>query len=200
MNLFRNYNIDKIREEVLNHPIREKFCVAVISNNYTFANFRIDFIKELNKYKKVDMDGYAFNNIGGQVKNKIEFLSSYKFSISMENSEGDGYVTEKIIESFIAGTIPIYYGDYMIDEYINPKAYILIKGEKDINNKIEYIKKIDNDNELYRTLLNEKIFLNKSIIEKTNEELLNFFINIFEQNKNLGKRIDNYNINLNCTL
>ena len=130
LNLFRKYNIDKIRQEVLNHPIREKFCAAVISNNYSFANFRIDFIKELNKYKKVDMGGYAFNNIGGQVKNKIEFLSSYKFSISMENSEGDGYVTEKIIESFIAGTIPIYYGDYMIDEYINPKAYILIKYHK----------------------------------------------------------------------
>ena len=108
--------------------------------------------------------------------------------------------TEKIIESFIAGTIPTYYGDYMIDEYINPKAYILIKGEKDINNKIEYIKKIDNDNELYRTLLNEKLFLNKSIIEKANEELLNFFINFFEHNKNLAKRIDNENRNLNCTL
>ena len=37
------------------------------------------------------MGGYDFNNIGGQVKNKIEFLSSYKFSISKENSEGDGY-------------------------------------------------------------------------------------------------------------
>ena len=73
---------------------------------------------------------YDFPNRIKNVKNKIEFLSSYKFSISMENSEGDGYVTEKIIESFIAGTIPIYYGDYMIDEYINPKAYILIKYHK----------------------------------------------------------------------
>jgi hypothetical protein len=38
------------------------------------------------------------------------------------------YISEKIIESFIAGTIPIYYGDYLVDEYIiikiNPKVYI----------------------------------------------------------------------------
>ena len=37
----------------------------------------------------------------------MEFLSSYKFSIEMENSNGDGYISEKIIDSFISGTIPI---------------------------------------------------------------------------------------------
>ena len=137
MNVLRNYDISNIRKKVLKLPIRSKFCAAVISNNDTYSYFRLQFIKELNKYKQVDMGGYVFNNIGRKVKNKIEFLSSYKFSISMENSNGDGYVSEKIIESFIAGTIPIYYGDYMIDEYINPKAYILIKGEKKMKKKID---------------------------------------------------------------
>ena len=75
----------------------------------------------------------------------------------MENSSADGYVSEKIIQSFISGTIPIYYGDYLIDEYINPKSYILIKGEKDINDKIEYIKSIDNDNEKYKSIMREKV-------------------------------------------
>ena len=176
LNNFKNYNIVKIREEVLRHPIREKFCAAVISNNQSFSLFRLNFIKELNKYKKVDMGGLVFNNIGAQIKNKIEFLSSYKFSISMENSEGDGYVSEKILESFIAGTIPIYYGNYMIDEYINPKAYILIKGEKDLKKKIEYIIKIDNDNELYKTLLNESIFVFNNIVEKIEKEKEQFFL------------------------
>ena len=55
----------------------------------------------------------------------------------MENSEGDGYLSEKILDSFQSGTIPIYYGDYMVEEYINPKAYILIRGKKDIKKKIE---------------------------------------------------------------
>ena len=74
------------------------------------------------------MGGNFNNNIGGPIpKNKkIEFLLSYKFSIAMENSEGDGYISEKIGDSFLAGNIPIYYGDYMNDEYINQKSYILI--------------------------------------------------------------------------
>ena len=80
---------------------KKKFCAAVISNNMTKNMFRINFINKLNKYKKIDMGGRAFNNVGGAVKNKIEFLSSYKFSIAMENSNGDGYVSEKIIDSFI---------------------------------------------------------------------------------------------------
>ena len=55
----------------------------------------------------------------------------------MENSEGDGYISEKILDAFMAGTIPIYYGDYTLDEYINPKALILIKNEKNIEQKIK---------------------------------------------------------------
>jgi hypothetical protein len=105
---YRKYNLEKIRKEVLESSIRSKFCAAVISNNQSCSSFRIDFIKELNKYKKVDMGGFAFNNVGGKVLNKTNFLSSYKFSIAMENSDGDGYISEKIIESFIAGTIPIH--------------------------------------------------------------------------------------------
>ena len=41
----------------------------------------------------------------------------------MENSEADGQASEKIIDSILAGIIPIYYGDYMLGEYINPKSY-----------------------------------------------------------------------------
>ena len=138
---FKNFNNTEfkiIRQLVLKKQKRKKFCGAVISNCFSFANFRLKFINELNKYKKVDMGGRCYNNVG-KIKNKLEFLSSYKFSISMENTEGDGYLSEKIIDSFLSGTIPIYYGDYMIDEYINPNSYILIRGDKDIEKKIEYI-------------------------------------------------------------
>ena len=91
------------------------------------------------------MGGKYKNNIGRRIKNKIKFLSDYKFSIAMENSEGQGYVSEKILDSFFAGTIPIYYGGYMIDEFINTKSYILIKNENDMLQKIEYF------NQYYKT-------------------------------------------------
>ena len=161
--LLKNFtNINRNRKEAIKTFKMKKFCAAVISNCKSFYRFRLKFIEKLSKYKKVDMGGKCKNNIISTIKNKIEFLNNYKFSIAMENSNGDGYISEKIVDSFLAGTIPIYYGDYMIEEFINPKSYILIKGDKDMDEKIEYIKKIDNDDNLYKYILGQKpIMLNK---------------------------------------
>jgi len=122
--LWRNLKSIKYwRKKILKNPMRTKFCCAIISNNISTDGFRLKFIDELKKYKKVDMGGRYNNNLGRRVRDRIKFLSFYKFSIAMENSEGDGYISEKIFNSFISGTIPIYYGDYMVDEYINPKSF-----------------------------------------------------------------------------
>ena len=178
--LWMNLNdINKARKQaIVFRSIKDKFCGGVISN--CKADFRNKFIEKLNNYKKVDMGGKCYNNIGRRVKNEIKFLMEYKFSIAMENSGGDGYITEKIVESFLAGTIPIYYGDFLVDEYINPKTYILIRGEKDIDEKIEYIKKIDNDDKLYMEIMKEKPIIDDTFIEKIEKkEMIDFFYNIF---------------------
>ena len=192
----KNKNFIIIKKKVLKIKIRKKFCAAVISNYHHSNKFRIKFIKELSKYKVVDMGGKFMNNIGGIVKNKIKFLSYYKFSISMENSEGQGYISEKIIDSFIAGTIPIYYGGYMIDEFINLLSFILIRNEKDMKEKIEYIKKIDNDEKLYKSFLKKNLFINDTLPKIIKKEQNEFFDNIFEQEKEKAKRIDNYHLNI----
>ena len=182
--------IKKLREKLINNPKRTKFCAAVISHGGE-DQFRTIFINELNKYKKIDMGGKYLNNVDGPVKDKIHFLSSYKFSIAMENSEGDGYVSEKIFDSFISGTIPIYYGDYTVDEYINPKSFILVKNDKNIKDKIEYIKDIDNNIEKYMNILKENILINEKIVDIIEKEEKEFLYNIFGQEKEKAKRIYN---------
>ena len=178
-----------IRNEVLNSKIREKFCIAVITNP---VGFRLHFIEELNKYKKIDMGGRFKNNVGGYVKDKIKLLKEYKFSLAMENSEADGYTSEKIIDAFLGGTIPIYYGDYMVDDYINPKTYILIRNQRDMESKINYIKKIDNDDNLYRSLLKEKVFIDDFFVDNIQNERKKFLLHIFEQKKEYARRVDKY--------
>ena len=191
LNLLKNEAIEIIRNNTLKNNIRTKFCAAVISNSVITDGFRLNFINELNNYKIVDMGGEYNNNVG-KIHDKIEFLSSYKFSIAMENTEGEGYLSEKIIDSFLSGTIPIYYGDYMVDEYINPETYILIRGENDIKKKIEYIKEIDKNDELYKKILSKKVIINKDYSNKITEEFTKFFEHIFDQNKALAKRIDSH--------
>jgi hypothetical protein len=199
---WENFNdINAKRLSVLYKPIRKKFCAAVISNCGEGYRFRIDFINKLNNYKKIDMGGKCYRNIHRKVRNKIKFLSKYKFSIAMENSRGDGYLSEKIVDSFRAGTIPIYYGDYLVDEFINPKTYILIKGEKDIDKKIEYIKKIDNDDKLYMEIMKEKPIIDNKFIEKIDKkEIIEFLYNIFSQDKKKAYRRDDNFFDFNCDL
>ena len=195
--LWQNFsNINEKRKEVRKNSLKKKFCAAVISN--CDSKLRFDFINRLNQYKKVDMGGGCYNNINGKINNKIEFLSQYyiiyKFSIAMENSDGDGYASEKIVDSFLAGTIPIYYGDYVLDEFINPKTYILVKGEKDIDKKIEYIKEIDTNEKLYNSIMEENPLIDKKFIDKIyNNEIKSYLKNIFDQDKNKAfRRDDNF--------
>ena len=76
--------------------------------------------KKNNTYQ--NMNVILKNSFTNTSFNSINMIS-YKFSIAMENSMSDGYLSEKIIGSFISGTIPIYYRDYMIDEFLVMNKY-----------------------------------------------------------------------------
>ena len=99
------------------------FCSFVYSNCFA-QDLRTQMFEKLSQYKKVDSGGRYKNNIGGAVKDKNEFQSKYKFSIAFENASYDGYSTEKIVESFAAGTIPIYYGDPLIANDFDERAFV----------------------------------------------------------------------------
>jgi hypothetical protein len=186
----KNEDFRKIRNKVLNGPKREKFCGAVINHERNEDHFREKFIYELNKYKNVDLGGEINNSIGFNVTNNTEFFSSYKFSIAFEKNSGDGYATGHIINSLLAGTIPIYYGDYLIEEYINPNTYILVRNEIDLLDKIEYIKEIDQNDELYKKYLSEDVLVDKNIVKKRRKEEIEYWSHIFRPDKYDAKRID----------
>lgn len=93
-----------------------------------------------------------------------------------------GYCTEKIIDAFKTRTIPIYYGDKNIEKEFNKDAFINC-NKKDIDKVIEKIKEIDNDDELYLKMINEKIFLQENYIENTKKEFESFLINIIDTKK-----------------
>ena len=71
------------------------------------------------KNRRTLMDIYR-----GSCKSKYEVLSQYKFSLCFENMTMEGYVTEKIIDCFYAGTIPLYLGAKNIQSLIPGDAYI----------------------------------------------------------------------------
>lgn len=155
-----------------------KFCAYVVSNSR--GEIRNQFIERIEKKKHIDSGGKYKNNIGGAVKNKIDFLSNYKFSVAMENSSYPGYTTEKILEAFAAGTIPIYWGDPLIANEFNSNAFINISNFETIDEAIDYILYVDSNKEVYLKILAEPVFLKDNAIEKR-DELIAFFRSIFSR-------------------
>lgn len=49
-------------------------------------------------------------SIEEQGLDKVQFLSKYIFNVCLENTYHEGYVTEKIFDASLSGTIPIYWG------------------------------------------------------------------------------------------
>lgn len=134
-------------------PADRDFCSFVCSNNSNSSSDRFDFFNALSKYRQVASGGALFNNVGGRVDDKEAFLRKHKFNIAFENCSYPGYVTEKLVEAFAAGTIPIYWGDPLVTETFNPEAFINCNDYSSWNEVIEAVKRLDEDDELYMKML-----------------------------------------------
>ncbi|WP_282134441.1 glycosyltransferase family 10 domain-containing protein [Seonamhaeicola maritimus] len=180
---FQNFWFQK-NEEKLRHTWakKDKFCCMVVSN--AKAQERIKFFKNLSKFRQVDSGGAVLNNVGGRVKNKLDFIENYKFVMAFENSSFAGYTTEKILEPIAKNCIPIYWGNERIDLDFNPKRFINVhdyKSEEDLYNKLV---EIESNPNLALEILKEPIFSENRIDFETEKNLvLQNMIAVFNSDK-----------------
>lgn len=162
------------------------FCSFVYSNG-NGNPIRERFFSNLSEYKKVDSGGRYLNNIGMPegVKDKIEFESQYKFSIAFENSSHPGYTTEKLIQSFAAGTVPIYWGDTDAKKVFNSESFIFVNDFESLDDVVDKVREVDQNDGLYFKYLGTPALIEpeKFDREKQKKELEKFLRNIFEQDK-----------------
>ena len=125
---------------------KTKFCCMLVSNSN--SEERINFFKALSKIKKVDSGGRFLNNIGYSVVDKMAFIKDYKFVFAFENSKFAGYTTEKILEPFVVNSIPIYWGNKMIDKDFNRKSFINVNDFNNYESLISKLIEIDRNDEL----------------------------------------------------
>jgi hypothetical protein len=64
----------------------------------------------------------AIPSYRGQCISKWKIVNQYKYSLVIENSTDDYYISEKIFDALICGSMPIYYGSNKIYEVI-PKEW-----------------------------------------------------------------------------
>lgn len=148
------------KKEIVNVP-KNDVCV-IISNSK--GKERIEFLNELEKHFDICYAGGYKNNIGGRFKPNYNtkeyhaFVNQFKFIISMENSQEDTYITEKLINGLLSQIVPVYWGSIKIGDYINQNRFLnLNNNTKEIIEKMKYLQKNPSE---WLTMVNSNIFPN----------------------------------------
>ena len=111
--------------------------ISMISSNKAMCEghkLRLDWVERIGD--QVDLYGRGFNEIA----DKEEGLCDYMFSIAIENGQYETYFTEKLLDCFATGTIPVYLGAPDIGKHFNMDGVILLSEEFDISEEIYYNK------------------------------------------------------------
>jgi len=112
---------------------KDKFCSIIASSKNQTEGHRLRHAI-INSRKDIDIFGNGYNYI----ENKITGLEGYKFSIVIENSKQDIYFTEKLIDTLLTGTIPLYWGSNKINYFF--KDIPCFNTIEDLNLLLEYYK------------------------------------------------------------
>ena len=75
----------------------------------------------------------------GSVASKSATLSGYTFAICFENMVMQGWVTEKIFDCLVAGTIPIYLGAPDIEDWVDPECFVDMRRFSGYDELREYL-------------------------------------------------------------
>jgi hypothetical protein len=101
--------------------------------------------KIINQHKaNMDVYGIAYYPI----PNKILALKDYMFSLTIENCKLDYYFTEKLIDCFMTGVIPIYWGCPSIGNFFDLQGMIIINEGSDFDRVINLLNR-----DLYKSKL-----------------------------------------------
>lgn len=108
------------RPKVYGHKVN---LVSMITSSKGYCDGHRKRIALANELKgRVDLFGRGFN----EIKFKEDGLATYMFSFAHENAYYPGYFTEKVLDCFATGTVPIYWGDPEIGRIFNTDGIIML--------------------------------------------------------------------------
>ena len=158
-----NSNPIPFREKIFDLFVEKKSSVLCHSYGYCYGSYP-------ETKTNITIDG------GWKSMKLIDAYKNYKFVIAMENSQYPGYITEKIINAFYSGAIPIYWGASNINDFFNPKAFINISNFNSPQECIDFVCNMSPG---------EILKMSKEPIYNESNELVNIFTDKLDNNKTL---------------
>ena len=104
--------------------------VSMISSNKAMCQGHIDRLAWIEKLRnRVDLYGRGF----AEIEFKEQGLCDYMFSVAIENGCYETYFTEKLLDCFATGTVPVYLGAPNIGDCFNKEGIIDLNDELDLS-------------------------------------------------------------------
>lgn len=136
------------------------FCNFIYSNPR--SEMRNAFFELLNAKRAVDSLGSLMNNrveprLSGRYdehwhSTKAAVLSDYRFTIAFENTELPGYTTEKMIDAWMAGSVPIYWGNPAFTVDFPPDSCLSLYEAGSLSKLVDQVLEAENEPERYAQL------------------------------------------------
>ena len=109
---------------------KSKLVSAVVSTKAFLPGHkkRLEFINAIKN--RIDLYGRGIK----EIPSKLDALRDYMFNIAIENvSCDDNYFSEKIIDCFLTGTIPVYHGCIHIGEFFDERGILSFQTQEELD-------------------------------------------------------------------
>jgi len=164
-----------LQEHKKPHSTREHFLIYTNKNCVGFREDAFDSIALANNTTNIFYGGkcsgsltkkssnvtnvkhYAMGDHGRYFGNSVH-MRRFRFCLVMESSNLPGYITEKILNAFIGGCIPIYYGTDIVFDIFNPRAFIYYNISNPIS-ALGEILRLERNQSAYAEVMAEPILL-----------------------------------------
>ena len=176
---------------------KKHFCNYIYSNRKFSAPERAEFFLALNAKKPVIAAGKDFKNSDilerrmkseKWIEEKRAVMSDCLFSIAFENSQQNGYATEKILDAFISGTIPIYWGDTEIEKDFNKDSFVNLNNFSSFEAGAEFILELSSDPERMLKMINAPKLAGSATPQNYLKQAAKHLYRILDQELSLARR------------
>jgi len=142
-----------------------KFCCFIVSN--PDARVRNHIFDRLNTYKRVDSYGRHRNNMQYQTlppywtQGYWDLISQYKFMLCFENNKIGTYMTEKIVNAYLANVVPLYWSTHHAKNVFDMRSMIFLENEnepREVDAFLQQIIAMDQNDALYLECVNRPMF------------------------------------------
>lgn len=137
-----------------------RFCAVIASE---FEALRLNLYLALRSVGDVVGYGHLFGN--PLFASKFQTLPNFRFCLCPENGIYPGYHTEKLVDAWYGGCVPLYSGDRLLGRDFNPAALLNYQDYLDTDRFVAHVGRLEADPIAFDEVHSQPLLLNRPSLE-----------------------------------